>query len=76
MRYFAYGSNMCVGRLRHRVPSTKFVCIKLTEHIFRFHKRSIDGSAKANALLTGNRQDLIFPVGSINTWWKMGTSES
>lgn len=61
MRYFAYGSNMCTGRLHRRVPSAEFVCIaKLTGHVFRFHKRSADGSAKGDALETGNPQDVVW----------------
>ncbi len=64
MLYFAYGSNMCTGRLRRRVPSTTFVCIAmLTRHSFRFHKRSTDdGSAKGDALETGNPLDLVWGV--------------
>jgi AIG2 family protein len=60
MLYFAYGSNMCTGRLRRRVPSATSVRIaKLTGHSFRFHKRSTDGSAKSDAFETGNLSDLV-----------------
>jgi len=63
MLYFAYGSNMCAGRLRRRVPSATFVRIaKLTGHSFRFHKRSIDGSGKGDALETGNPLDIVWGV--------------
>lgn len=63
MRYFAYGSNMCTGRLRRRVPSAAFVCIaRLTGHVFRFHKRSTDGSAKGDALQTNNPLDVVWGV--------------
>jgi hypothetical protein len=65
MKYFAYGSNMCTGRLRapNRVPSAQKVCIaKLVEHVFRFHKRSDDGSGKGDALHTRDANDLIWGV--------------
>ena len=63
MQYFAYGSNMCAGRLQGRVPSATFIRIaKLTGHSFRFHKRSTDGSAKADAFETGNPSDFIWGV--------------
>ena len=54
---------MCTGRLRRRVPSATFVSVaKLSGHSFRFHKRSIDGSAKADAFETGNPSDFIWGV--------------
>ncbi len=63
MLYFAYGSNMCIGRLRKRVPSAQFVrAAKLSEHSFRFHKRSKDKSAKADAFYTGRPEDTVFGV--------------
>jgi gamma-glutamylcyclotransferase len=63
MLYFAYGSNMCTGRLRCRVPSAQFVCVaKLPGHTFRFQKRSTDGSAKGDALETGDAQDVVWGV--------------
>jgi AIG2-like family len=63
MLYFAYGSNMCTGRLQLRVPSATYVCIaKLVGYSFRFHKWSKDGSAKANAFETSNPSDLVWGV--------------
>jgi gamma-glutamylcyclotransferase len=57
MLYFAYGSNMCTGRLRapDRVPTAEFVRIaRVPQHLLRFHKLSKkDCSAKADAYLTG-----------------------
>lgn len=55
---------MCTGRLRGRVPSAEFVCVgKLTGHVFQFHKRSRkDGSAKGDALETGNSHDVVWGV--------------
>ena len=61
--YFAYGSNMCTGRLRARVPSARQVFItQLREHILRFQKRSVDGSVKADAELTGRNDDVVWGV--------------
>ena len=63
MLYFAYGSNMCTGRLRRRVPSATFVSIaKLVAHSFRLHKRSTDGSGKGDAFETGNPLDNVWGV--------------
>jgi gamma-glutamylcyclotransferase (GGCT)/AIG2-like uncharacterized protein YtfP len=63
MRYFAYGSNMCTGRLQRRVPSAR--CLRnarLPGYSFQFHKRSKDGSAKADAFETGNLSELVWGV--------------
>jgi hypothetical protein len=50
---FAYGSNMCTRRLRCRAPSATPRGIGvLRDHVLRFHKKSTDGSAKANAFPT------------------------
>jgi AIG2-like family len=63
MLYFAYGSNMCTGRLRRRVPSATVVRIaKLTGYSFRFHKRSRDGSGKGDAFETGDATDFVWGV--------------
>lgn len=62
--YFGYGSNICTGRLRERVPSARPVFIyKLQGHVLRFHKRSDkDGSGKADAAETGNAEDFVWGV--------------
>lgn len=63
--YFAYGSNMCTGRLTHRrrCPSARPELIaKLSGHKFGFHKISSDGSAKADAEYTGNNEDVVWGV--------------
>jgi integrase len=61
MLYFAYGSNMCTGRLRQRVPSANPVRVaKLLNHAFRFHKRSGDLSGKCDAYFTGETTDVIW----------------
>ena len=65
MKYFAYGSNMLVQRLRShdRAPSAKFLTIgKLPGHVLKFHKRSKDSSGKCNALETGNPLDEVYGV--------------
>ena len=65
MKYFAYGSNMCSGRLREekRVKSAKFVCVaRLSRHRLCFHKRSKDGSGKCNAFRTDGPNDEVLGV--------------
>lgn len=63
MVYFAYGSNMCTGRLQGRVPSaTPLFRARLMGHALRFHKRSKDGSAKADAYRTNNPGDTVWGV--------------
>jgi len=50
---FAYGSNMCTQRMRSRVPSAEAVTIGYVgQRQLVFHKRSSDGSAKADAAFT------------------------
>lgn len=45
---FAYGSNMSRNRLWARAPSARFLGrARLDNYRLRFHKRSVDGSAKA-----------------------------
>ncbi len=63
MFYFAYGSNMCSARLRDRVPSAcRLVIGKITGYRLVFHKRSKDGSSKANAYFTGRESDVVWGV--------------
>ncbi|WP_040554561.1 gamma-glutamylcyclotransferase family protein [Rheinheimera sp. A13L] len=61
MKYFAYGSNMSLPRLKERVPSAVRIGVfKLSEHSLRFHKVSKkDGSGKCDALFTRNPSDYI-----------------
>ncbi|GAA0851436.1 hypothetical protein GCM10009113_35420 [Marinobacter szutsaonensis] len=61
MKYFAYGSNMSLPRLKERVPGAERITMfTLVEHSLRFHKWSrVDGSAKCDALFTGNPDDHI-----------------
>lgn len=61
MKYFAYGSNMSLPRLRKRVPSAERIGVfTLAEHSLRFHKVSLrDGSSKCDALFTENAEDCV-----------------
>lgn len=61
MKYFAYGSNMFLLRLKARVPSAERIGrFTLVEHALRFHKVSKkDGSVKCDALFTGNPDDYV-----------------
>ncbi|MFV1468032.1 gamma-glutamylcyclotransferase family protein [Idiomarina sp. HB] len=61
MKYFAYGSNMSLPRLKERVPSAERLgTYTLTEHSLRFHKVSKkDGSAKCDVLFTKNPEDYV-----------------
>lgn len=60
MRYFAYGSNMSLSRLRERVPSARRLgCYWLKGHQLRFHKLSKDGSGKCDAYFTGSEDDFV-----------------
>ena len=63
MLIFSYGSNMCSSRLRNRVPSAVALGVGgLPGYQLRFHKRSADGSAKADAFRTGNPADCVWGV--------------
>ena len=60
MKYFAYGSNMSLLRLRERVASAERVGVfVLKEHQLRFHKISNDGSGKCDAFQTNNTGDMV-----------------
>lgn len=61
--YFAYGSNMSLARLQERLPSARPVAIgTITGYKLVFHKRSKDGSAKADAYFTGLEADVVWGV--------------
>ncbi len=63
MKYFAYGSNMSIARLKERVPGARSLgCHTLKEHDLRFHKLSKDGSGKCDAFFTGKAEDNIYGV--------------
>ncbi len=63
-RYFAYGSNLSVARLRARIPEARVVCVaSLAGYRLAFHKRSLkDGSGKCNAFQTGDSGDCLLGV--------------
>ena len=61
MKYFAYGSNMSERRMQERVLGATNVCdAMLRGWKLVFNKLSIDGSAKANIVHTGDRQDKVY----------------
>lgn len=63
MLLFAYGSNMCGGKLALAAEGATFVDIAiLPRHDLRFHKRSDDGSGKADALFTDNLAHVVWGV--------------
>lgn len=60
---FAYGSNMCRERMINRVSSAiPLGTGVLQRHRLTFHKRGMDGSAKANAFYTGSACDATWGV--------------
>ena len=61
MKYFAYGSNMSLKRLKERIPSAMPLGLyKLKGHQLKFHKVGKDGSGKGDAFYTNNPQDTIY----------------
>lgn len=63
MLTFAYGSNMCLGRLVCRVPSATFMAVGVLHgFVLRFNKRSEDHSGKGNAVPTGQAGDAVWGV--------------
>ncbi len=63
MLYFSFGSNMSSKRLQARVPSARALgSARLDQHRLCFHKRNLDGSAKADALFTGEDEDQLHGV--------------
>jgi hypothetical protein len=61
--YFSYGSNMSLPRIRQRVSNAQAVSVaRLYQHRLRFHKRSLDGSAKCGIEHTRNPDDSVYGV--------------
>lgn len=61
MKYFAYGSNMSISRLRMRTPGAFALGLhSLKGHDLRFHKFGKDGSGKCDAFYTGDNRDIVF----------------
>lgn len=60
---FAYGSNMCPGKLALAAKGAVFVDVGLlVGHELRFHKKSDDGSGKADAYATGDPAHVVWGV--------------
>ena len=48
--YFAYGSNMSIARIQHRIPrATRISSASLAGYELKFHKAGDDGSGKCDA---------------------------
>jgi gamma-glutamylcyclotransferase len=58
---FAYGSNLHLSRMRERCPSAEPIAIgSVRRRKIAFHKRSVDGSAKADAAFSDDEQDRVW----------------
>ena len=63
MNYFAYGSNMSLARLRHRISTVELLGTgRLVGHQLRFHKQGMDGSGKCDAFHTGHGDHAVHGV--------------
>lgn len=63
LHVFAYGSNLHKRRMSSRVSTAHPVTIGYVEQrLLRFHKRSVDGSAKADAAFTAVSTDRVWGV--------------
>ncbi len=63
VKIFAYGSNLHLQRMCARVPSARPIAIGFVTHYrISFHKRSVDGSAKADACYTADPDDRVWGV--------------
>lgn len=64
MHYFAYGSNMYLGRFLARIPRAERLGIGVVkEHVLKFHKISqIDGSGKCDIYKTDKSTNSVFGV--------------
>ncbi len=61
VRYFAYGSNMLPSRLHARIGDFPSGAVGVAQgYQLRFHKRGSDGSAKCNALWTGDLRHVLY----------------
>lgn len=58
---FAYGSNLSIERMQDRIAGAKVLATGYVRgRKLVFHKRSFDGSGKANAALTGCDADCVW----------------
>jgi cation transport regulator ChaC len=63
LNYFAYGSNMSTPRIKRRIESAVVLSQAcLHWHRLRFHKKSIDGSAKCDIVQTQTHDDIVHGV--------------
>ncbi len=63
MKYFAYGSNLLLTKMREVVPSAAPTGVaRLPAYKLKFHKESFDGSAKCDAYGTGDERDVVHGV--------------
>lgn len=63
IRVFAYGSNMSTARMLARAPGAAVIGVgRVAGRSLCFHKRSIDGSAKANALASNSEAHEVWGV--------------
>lgn len=61
--YFAYGSNMLTRRLRARTPSARPLGVAvLPDFELRWHKVSMDGSAKCDIVPASGRDAAVYGV--------------
>jgi len=60
MKYFAYGSNLFIPKMRKAVPSVVPCGVaRLKGYTLKFHKESKDKSAKCDAFKTGSEKDVV-----------------
>lgn len=60
---FAYGSNMLASRLQARCPSAKALGVaELHGYELRWHKRSVDGSAKCDVVAVQDPNAIVYGV--------------
>lgn len=63
MKIFSYGSNMLSTRIKKRINNYKVIDIGyLEKHSLRFHKKSKDGSGKADAWFTKKKNNKVWGV--------------
>lgn len=63
IRYFAYGSNMCIQRITRRIGACGVHgTARLKGFRLGFHKQGADGSGKCNVLRTGDPRDVVHGV--------------
>ena len=67
IRYFAYGSNMLLQRLRERCKSARIICVaSVSGYQLAFSKKSKDGSGKATIVAESDARvyGVVFDISS------------